>query len=602
MAPNDTFAQVVLFTAQHGFARNVAAATGTCRAVWEDERLWEILVKLPARCEVSVLAASISSSGDGSRTRWLLDLGADINMRGTTGRTALHAACSAGHDLIYTKELSRIRKLLVLGSSNAKAITEPLSSAALLSINSTVAFLLNRGAAVDATDADGLTPLHIACLFGREELALTLINASAEIDTRAPARLFVGCTPLHFATWRGMATVVTALLDRGADIHSLTEAVCDTAGWQAGMKEPLHYACACGHEGVARLLIERGASISVEDEEGLTPFLYACAKPGLESLVDALLERGADACEVSRAGVTPLHCAGGSHVVQALLSRGAIVDAECRALGTPLIHASQRGKSQAALSLIANGANVLAVDTPFKRTALHYACGLGQTELAIVMLEHGALVAARCFYNGSTPLHHACKGGHTTTVQALIERGADAMARDYLGDTAMHYAALSRQDITSLVTCLLGRGVSVNASGFRLRKPLHRSCNVGSVSSADVLLQFGADINARDNKQQAPLHIASQDGPIALVRTLLYHGALVNAEADDGRTPLHYACEDGRVAAAALLVQRGADVTAQDVGGSTPLELARLISQNADDDEGDDIVSQLEALLATPAQ
>jgi len=73
----------------------------------------------------------------------LCDLGADPAHRGKNGITALHAASSGGFPAI-------------------------------------VCLLLERGAPIDAEDAEGSTPLTHACFRDRDECVLALINAGAD--------------------------------------------------------------------------------------------------------------------------------------------------------------------------------------------------------------------------------------------------------------------------------------------------------------------------------------------------------------------------------------------------------------------------------------
>ena len=61
--------------------------------------------------------------------------------------------------------------------------------------------------------ASDRTPLHLACLCGRTEVARWLIERGADIN----AKDGYGWTPLHCATCRKHIEIVEHLLDRGAD-------------------------------------------------------------------------------------------------------------------------------------------------------------------------------------------------------------------------------------------------------------------------------------------------------------------------------------------------------------------------------------------------
>jgi ankyrin repeat protein len=69
-----------------------------------------------------------------------------------------------------------------------------------------------------------------------------------------------------------------------------------------GGETALHDAALAGHDGIAALLLERGAPIDARDaESGATPLMTAAAW-GREAVVKLLLERGADPALTNRAG------------------------------------------------------------------------------------------------------------------------------------------------------------------------------------------------------------------------------------------------------------------------------------------------------------
>lgn len=75
----------------------------------------------------------------------------------------------------------------------------------------------------------------------------------------------IGLLPLHVAASRGCTEFARLLLEAGADVNTP-----DPAG-----NTPLHLA---GDLGLARTLIERGADITIENDDGLTAERYLDAK------------------------------------------------------------------------------------------------------------------------------------------------------------------------------------------------------------------------------------------------------------------------------------------------------------------------------------
>ena len=122
---------------------------------------------------------------------------------------------------------------------------------------------LGAGIDVMSRDAEGITPLHSASMYGTEETIRALLAAGADISARNEC----GSTPLHSAASRGTAETIKALLDGGADVMAE-----EADGWT-----PLHRAAACFECPAENIyvLLATGASVMAEDEEGMTPWDYA---------------------------------------------------------------------------------------------------------------------------------------------------------------------------------------------------------------------------------------------------------------------------------------------------------------------------------------
>ncbi len=127
------------------------------------------------------------------------------------------------------------------------------------------AWLLARGARIDARDLRGRTSLHWAASAHRPASLSVLIRAGAELDARDD----FGRTPLMLAladpsaSTSALREVIEALLGAGADADAR-----DDRGWTA-----LHYLAAAPDEGrqqLARLLVRAGARPS-RDRAGRSP-------------------------------------------------------------------------------------------------------------------------------------------------------------------------------------------------------------------------------------------------------------------------------------------------------------------------------------------
>jgi ankyrin repeat protein len=104
-------------------------------------------------------------------------------------------------------------------------------------------------------------------------------------------------TPLHLASRGGREEVTRFLVEHGADV---------TAQDNNGMT-PLHLASRGGHARVARILVEHNADGTAHDSNGVTPLLLASRHGSIKS-TRFLVERGAVARVTAQdnSGSTPL--------------------------------------------------------------------------------------------------------------------------------------------------------------------------------------------------------------------------------------------------------------------------------------------------------
>lgn len=141
-------------------------------------------------------------------------------------------------------------------------IAEPaLSNAIIGGDMAEIQKIIASGADVNAKDALGRTPMHIAAFYGRTKVMELLLAGGADIN----ARDHTGMAPLHAAAISGGRQSVQFLLDKQADIHATNE-----AGQTA-----LHLAAATGQPKLTKFLVERSADPHKKDSDGKTPLFYA---------------------------------------------------------------------------------------------------------------------------------------------------------------------------------------------------------------------------------------------------------------------------------------------------------------------------------------
>jgi ankyrin repeat protein len=131
---------------------------------------------------------------------------------------------------------------------------------------------------------------------------------------------------------------------------------------------------------VTALLAHPGIKVDSTTAAGETPLMMAAILGKLDWM-QKLLDRGA---QIERAGWTPLHYAASGpepKAVALLLDRGAAIDAPSPNRTTPVMMAARYGSEDAALLLVARGAN-LSLRNDLGLGAADFARGAGRESLA----------------------------------------------------------------------------------------------------------------------------------------------------------------------------------------------------------------------------
>ncbi len=155
---------------------------------------------------------------------------------------------------------------------------------------------LDGGAAIDATDETGYTPLHYAASIGKLHAAKFLIERGADVSDGKGTML----TPLQTASTAGHVELVKLLIEHGAD---------PTKGAKLTGSTPLITAAANRRFDVVKLLLEQPSiEVDVQDKQGRTALYYAGSR-GHVPMIKALLEAGADINHRAKSGKTALYWA-----------------------------------------------------------------------------------------------------------------------------------------------------------------------------------------------------------------------------------------------------------------------------------------------------
>lgn len=268
---------------------------------------------------------------------------------------------------------------------------------------------VRRGAPVNVK-AFGSTPLILAIRNKRAKVALFLIDQKARLDLCDSQKR----TPLHWASYLGLASTVQLLLKRRARTDALDNQ----------LLTPLHLAASAGHIAVVHLLLPSFCQWHMQS--GFTP-LHSAVLHLQHDVVDALLDAGADIDAPFYQGA-PLHFAVGSTapegkraaMVERLLKRGASVKVRNDVGKTPLMDSIRMGSFRIARLLLKYKADLNAQG--YGGSAVHVAAVENDFRALNFLITHKAALDAPSSV-GFRPLQLAVLRGHTEFAAALIANG-----------------------------------------------------------------------------------------------------------------------------------------------------------------------------------
>ena len=120
-----------------------------------------------------------------------------------------------------------------------------------------------------------------------------------------------------------------------------------------------------------------------------------------------------------------------------------------------LLISSANGQSEMVKLLLDAGADIHAVDSNMKATALHASAYLRHPEVMKILIEYGINIDAQGPYNGYTALHDAVWQDNIEGVRLLVNAGARLDIKGKNGDTPLDIA--KKMGVKRLLPCFLGK-------------------------------------------------------------------------------------------------------------------------------------------------
>lgn len=413
----------------------------------------------------------IAAVMDAGREEWMIN-SHTINARDGAGNTPAHLAAEwkANQMLLYLLD-----KGADINAGNANNET-PLFSAVKSDSVETIKILLgnDRGiqADINARDFMGNSIIHAAIKWSAYNSAEFLVNLKTETSSNIiNSKNLAGKTVLHEAAKQGNIAFLQMFIRAKADINAsdetgctpLTEAVLTNKTDAVEMllnngaspsqqdmygKTPFHEAVAIGDTKIISMIREAGGNPLASDAYGKTPFLLSIGK-GLK-IIDIVL--GKDKFLSTTDGDSPLHLAVKEHVsaeiMQKILSKGYPVDKRNKNGTTAVLLAIQKGQRENTHLLLLGGADPFIINNQ----------GLSAVgEIFAKQPDFVPLVAefavGKTDVMGDGLLHYAAKFANVQIVKSLLSLpGINTKAKNTAGETPYNIAVRwQRKEIADLL-------------------------------------------------------------------------------------------------------------------------------------------------------
>jgi ankyrin repeat protein len=289
----------------------------------------------------------------------------------------------------------------------------------------------------------GFSAIRQAAQIGNLEMVVLLAHAKANVNIEDAD----GCTPLSIACEAGHVRVVDFLLKNGAKQSIAIKSKRDGVS-------PLRQASQNGHDAIVDLLLKNGARehVNIQDAMGATPLFKASRD---SACLDLLLAAGADAAMPNNFGSLPLHVAcevGNLGIVKKLLAANPeTLAAKGEDDMTPIYTASWNGHADLVKFLIEAKGDVTA---PKKSgfIPLHAACAKGHIAVARELIASAPETINHADSEHLfTPLHVACIEAQRGVMALLLDKKADPTLKDARGKTVLDYI----KNKSNLIICFL---------------------------------------------------------------------------------------------------------------------------------------------------
>ena len=392
-----------------------------------------------------------SSQGHTETCKVLIkECGADVNIKDREGNSPLnHAINSENPETVYV--LSKHLCKANISGCESKPLLHQLCGGGFVDMLQKLCSMFNcHDSDFSSTDEDGNTVLHIAALFGRENVArLLLCNYKQHIQ-----------------------------ID-----HT------NSQGHTA-----LYCACVGGFTGIARLLVSHKASIDIMDNDGYTPLKKASSIGNAAVVHGVVRECGYIFDEVDFSLLHQVCAAGDTEILDVLLTDVEWDPSSVRESTNKntLLHTAVVNGNTETIRLLVNKYSCPVDSININRqTPLHLVCSSTPKDQAedvvnMLVLEFKANVSSRD-NDDNPPIALAVQTGHTKLMDYFIKQGISPTITGYKNRTLLHIACAKDHD--SLAKALIEKfHLSPYSGDVDGNTALHLSALYGQIKCLTFLL------------------------------------------------------------------------------------------------------------------
>ncbi len=342
----------------------------------------------------------------------------------------------------------------------------------------------------------------------------------------------------------------------------------NTQEWENDNNTPLHKALQNDNIDIAKILIESGADISIENYSYISSFCLMLEKEYIDLMKLSILN-STDANQ--KHIIFNVVASEQIDLLEFLIQNEADINIQDRRNNTPLHIALQNDNIDIAKILIENDADV-SIENYDNISPFCLMLEKKYLDLVKLSILNGTDANLKC--QGEPIILDAIVSGQIDFLEFIIQNGADINVKDEYG--FMPLDAYYLLDNNSVIKDIL-----INKGAITGITDKNRSLYLGAAicfkndKIIKQLVDDGVDINsAKFEDDELLLHYAVINSEIKILKSIIEYGIDVNTKNDEGLTPLNIALDNKNNEIVELLIKNGANINEKNKSGYTPLHLA----------------------------